>query len=263
MSVSFLGESPEYRAARDRLLDREIELRRLTESVAAERRRLPPGPVVREDYLFRGQGADGNALDVHFSDLFAPNKNSLVVYNMMFPRDRDDVRPGPKTGETAKLPLEVGPCPSCAALVDQLEGAAEHLLPRINCVIVSAAPIERMTTFAKDRGWKRLRLLSSLGTTFKNDYFGETAVGDQRPMLQVFQRDPETKDIRLFWSSELLYAPPEPGQDTRHVGTIEPLWNVFDMIPEGRGADWDEQLDYEAAAMMALPSTAFCRREGA
>ncbi|HEX2289042.1 MAG TPA: DUF899 family protein [Pseudonocardiaceae bacterium] len=32
--------------------------------------------------------------------------------------------------------------------------------------------------------------------------------------------------------SELLYAPPEPGQDPRHVGTIEPLWNLFDLTPE-------------------------------
>ena len=31
MSVSFPGESPEYRAARDRLLEQEIELRRMME----------------------------------------------------------------------------------------------------------------------------------------------------------------------------------------------------------------------------------------
>ena len=43
MSVSFPGESEEYRAARDRLLVREIELRRATEAVAAARRELPPG----------------------------------------------------------------------------------------------------------------------------------------------------------------------------------------------------------------------------
>jgi len=31
---------------------------------------------------------------------------------------------------------------------------------------------------------------------------------------------------------------------SRHVGTIEPLWNLFDLIPEGRGTDWYEQLSY-------------------
>jgi len=31
---------------------------------------------------------------------------------------------------------------------------------------------------------------------------------------------------------------------TRHVGTIEPLWNLFDLTPKGRGTGWDEQLSY-------------------
>ena len=62
------------------------------------------------------------------------------------------------------------------------------------------------------------------------------------PMLNVFRRDRGT--IRHFWGSELLYAPTDPGQDPRHVGTIEPVWNLFDLTPEGRGTDWDEQLSY-------------------
>ena len=43
MSITFPGESAEYRAARDRLLEQEIELRRAMEAVAAARRELPPG----------------------------------------------------------------------------------------------------------------------------------------------------------------------------------------------------------------------------
>ena len=43
MSTRFPGESGEYRAARDRLLKQEIELRRVMEAVAAARRELPPG----------------------------------------------------------------------------------------------------------------------------------------------------------------------------------------------------------------------------
>ena len=62
------------------------------------------------------------------------------------------------------------------------------------------------------------------------------------PMLNVFHR--EAGLIRHFWGAELLYAPADPGQDYRHVGTIEPLWNLFDLTPEGRGTDWDEQLIY-------------------
>src|SRR5205807_5843665 len=74
------------------------------------------------------------------------------------------------------------------------------------------------------------------------DYLAETAEGAQRPMLTVFHRDGDA--IRHFWSSELFYAPWDPGQDPRHVGTLEPVWNLFDMTPEGRPPDWDEQLSY-------------------
>jgi predicted dithiol-disulfide oxidoreductase (DUF899 family) len=63
------------------------------------------------------------------------------------------------------------------------------------------------------------------------------------PMLNVFRRDGDV--IRHFWGPELLYTLSDPGQDPRHVGTIEPLWNLFDLTPEGGSGDWDEQLRYE------------------
>jgi predicted dithiol-disulfide oxidoreductase (DUF899 family) len=34
------------------------------------------------------------------------------------------------------------------------------------------------------------------------------------------------------------------GQEPRHVGTIEPLWNLFDFTREGRPANWHEQFSY-------------------
>ena len=241
MGIRFPGESAEYRAARDRLLQQEIELRRAMEDVAAARRRLPPGGPVPQDYVFRGLGADGAPSDVRLSELFAPGKDSLVIYNMMFPRDPEDERPGPSSGRTASLPLLEGPCPSCTALLDQLDGAAGHVAQRVNFVAVGKAPLDHILGFAADRGW-RLRLLSSLGTTYNRDYFGETTEGHQRPMLNVFHR--EGQQLRHFWGSELLYAPTEPGQDSRHVGTIEPLWNLFDLTPDGRSTDWEEQLAY-------------------
>jgi predicted dithiol-disulfide oxidoreductase (DUF899 family) len=243
MRIRFPGESAEYRAARDRLLQQEIVLRRVMEDVAAARRQLPPGGPVPQDYVFRGLDAGGAPADVRLSELFAPGKDSLVVYNMMFPRDPEDERPGPSSGRTALLPLLEGPCPSCTALLDQLDGAAGHIAQRVNLVAVGKAPLDHILGFAADRGWRRLRLLSSLGTTFNHDYFGETAEGHQRPMLNVFHR--EQQQIRHFWGSELLYAPTEPGQDPRHAGTIEPLWNLFDLTPDGRSNDWEEQLAYD------------------
>lgn len=242
MDVAFPGESAEYRAARNRLLAQEIELRRAMEAVAAVRRRLPPGGVVPENYVFHGQGPDGSPAEVRLSELFAPGKDSLVIYSMMFPRAPDDDSPGPQTGQTALLPFAEGPCPSCTGLLDQLDGAAGHAAQRVNLAVAAKAPIKRVLTFAAERGWRRLRMLSSAGTAYNRDYLAENVDGEQQPMLNVFHRDGDT--IRHFWGSELFYAPADPGQDPRHVGTIEPLWNLFDLTPEGRGTDWYEQFSY-------------------
>jgi predicted dithiol-disulfide oxidoreductase (DUF899 family) len=240
--TSFPGESAEDRAARDRLLEQEIELRRAEEAVAAARRDLQAGGLVPEDYVFRGLGADGAPTDVRLSELFAPGRDSLAIYSMMFPRYHGDERPGPKTGRTAELPLAEGPCPSCTALLDQLDGAAEHVGQRMNFAVVAKTPLQRVVAFAHERGWRWLRVLSSATNTYNRDYRSETEDGDQMPMLNVFHRDGDT--IRHFWGSELLYAPTDPGQDPRHVGSLEPLWNLFDLTPEGRPTDWDEQLSY-------------------
>jgi len=148
MSITFPGESPKYRAARDRLLAQEIDLRRAMEAVAAARRELPPGGLVPEDYIFHGLGTNSMPTKVKLSELFAPANDSLVVYNFMFPRDRSDDRPGPRGGRTALLPILESPCPSCTALIDQLDGAADHVAPLVNLVVSAKAPIERVLAFA-------------------------------------------------------------------------------------------------------------------
>jgi predicted dithiol-disulfide oxidoreductase (DUF899 family) len=242
MGITLPGESPKYRTARDRLLDREIELRRAMEAVAAARRELPPGGRVKMDYVFEAAGADGAPTDVRLSELFEAGKDSLAIYSFMFPRDPGDQTPGPRAGETARLALAEGPCPSCTALLDQLDGAAEHASRHVNLAVVAKAPLPRVLAFARERGWRRLRLLSSAGNSYNADYFAETPDGVQRPMLTVFYRDGDV--IRHFWSSELFYAPPDPGQEPRHVGTLEPLWNLFDLTPEGRPLGWAEQFSY-------------------
>jgi predicted dithiol-disulfide oxidoreductase (DUF899 family) len=242
VSITFPGESPEYRAARDRLLEGEIELRREMESVAAARRELPAGGALPEDYLFDGRTADATVGPVRLSELFAPGLDSLAIYSFMFPRDPGDERPGPDAGETARLPLAEGPCPSCVALLDQLDGAVEHAGQHVNFAVVAKAPLERVLTFGDERGWRRLRLLSSAGNTYNRDYHAETAEGEQRPMLNLFHRDGDA--IRHFWGSELFYAPADAEQDPRHVGTLEPFWNLLDLTREGRPSDWDEQLSY-------------------
>src|SRR6059036_2930281 len=76
--IGFPGESREYRRERDRLLEAEIELRRAIERVAAQRRALPPGGPVEEDYRFE-EVAEGG--EVRFSELFESGQDTLVIYS--------------------------------------------------------------------------------------------------------------------------------------------------------------------------------------
>jgi predicted dithiol-disulfide oxidoreductase (DUF899 family) len=211
VEVTFPGESVEYRAARNELLTQEIELRRQMEAVAAARRALPPGGEIPEDYVFRGEGPDGKPTDVRLSELFAPGRDSLAIYSFMFPRDPEDDRPGPvREQESAKLPLAEAPCPSCVSLLDQLDGLVEHASQHLNFAVVAKSPLDRVLTWQRERGWRRLRLLSSADNTYNRDYLAETPEGAQRPILNVFHRDGET--IRHFWGSELFYAPWDPAR---------------------------------------------------
>jgi predicted dithiol-disulfide oxidoreductase (DUF899 family) len=244
MDLTFPGESPEYRAARNQLLQEEISLRRAMEAVAVARRNLPPGGLIPEDYLFDGLGPDGKPAKIKLSELFSPGRDTLVLYNFMFPRYPSDNRPGPTEGATAQLKLEDGPCPSCTAFLDTLDRAAPHLQAGgVNFAVIAKAPLDRVLAFARERGWHNLRLLSAAGNTFKRDYHAESPAGEQLPLMTVFHRD--GNQIRHFWSSEMFNTPADPGQDQRHNGTVEQLWNIFDLTPEGRPAQWHEQMDYD------------------
>jgi predicted dithiol-disulfide oxidoreductase (DUF899 family) len=240
--IRFPGESEAYRSERNRLLEAEVELRRAIERVAAQRRSLPLGGAVPEDYGFEAADDDGG--EVRFSQLFAPGKDVLAIYSFMFPRYSGDTRPGPASGETAKLPVAETPCPSCTSILDSLDGAAPHLARQLNLAVVAKSDPERIRTFARERGWRQLRLLSSHENTYNRDYHAETPQGDQIPILNVFVRD--GTGIRHVWATELMFAPRDEGEDPRHVDSIWPIWSVLDMTPGGRGTEPDfPQVDYE------------------
>ncbi|GFZ47041.1 hypothetical protein JCM24511_04267 [Saitozyma sp. JCM 24511] len=151
--------------------------------VAAQRRALPRGRLIKEDYVFES-AADGT--EVRLSELFVPGKNSLVIYNMMFPRWSEDARAGGPGGNTAELPLVEQPCPSCTSVVNGLEGCAFHVAERTNLVVIARTSPDRLRTYAQERGWRHLRLLSSRNNTLNRDYHAETPDVVQRAVLHVF-----------------------------------------------------------------------------
>jgi predicted dithiol-disulfide oxidoreductase (DUF899 family) len=228
-TVRFPGETDKFRRARNELLEAEIDLRRRTEAVAAQRRSLPLGGEVPTDYGFEeaSREADGTRT-VSLSELFEDGKDTLVLYSFMF------------------LPGENGPldsaCPACTSIIDALDGQAPHLTQLINLAVAAKVPIEQFREHAGTRGWRNIRLLSAANTTYNHDYYTETPEGSQRPIATVFVR--REGKIHHFWSSELAFAPADPGQHPRHVDFMWPLWNVLDLTPEGRGSSWHPRLQY-------------------
>jgi predicted dithiol-disulfide oxidoreductase (DUF899 family) len=220
-ATRFPGEKPAYRAARDKLLKEEIKLRRQIEAVAAMRRKLPLGGPLKEDYVFD----TGGGAAVHLSELFTDGKDTLLLYSFMF---------GPEMKSA---------CPACTSMLDSLDGQSPHITQRVNLAVVAKSPIERIKEFAAGRGWRNLRLLSSAENTYNHDYHGETEDGAQIPTMNVFAR----RKGRIYhtWSSELLFVPADRGQDGRHVDLIWPLWNLFDLTPDGRGTTWRPKLRYD------------------
>ena len=220
MNVSFPNESSDYRVARDKLLQAEIELRRRIAEVAEQRRELPLGGEVKEDYEFTELRDAGRIRPVKLSELFGAH-DSLFLYSFMY---------GPQAEQ---------PCPMCSSLLDALNGNAPHIKQRAGLAVVARSDIERVSEFAEQRGWHNLRMLSSHDNSYNSDYFAENAEGEQFPMANVFVR----RDGRVhhYWGSELFYADVD-GQP-RHMDLMWPLWNVFDTLPEGRGEDWYPSLD--------------------
>jgi predicted dithiol-disulfide oxidoreductase (DUF899 family) len=219
-SYRFPGESPEYREARDELLRAERDLRGQVERVAAMRRQLPLGGHVPRDYDFEEAGG----ARVKLSELFAPGKDTLVLYGFMYAPDK-------------------APCPMCTSFLDGLEGAAAHLAQRVNLAVVAKSSIARLQEYARSRGWDHLRMLSWAGTPFGRDYLCESSEGAQNTILHVFVRRPG--GVHHFWSTELNLMPAEPGQNHRHVDTMWSLWNVLDTTPEGRGSSWFPSIAYD------------------
>jgi predicted dithiol-disulfide oxidoreductase (DUF899 family) len=227
-AARFPGESGDYRAARDDLLRAEMALRKRMEEVAAMRRDLPLGGVVPEDYEFTEGGTDlddtASRRRVKLSGLFPQENASLVVYSFMY---------GPGMAKA---------CPMCTSFLDSLNATAPHATQRINLAVVAKSPIERIRAFARERGWRNLRMLSSADNTFNHDYHGETSEGSQIPAINVFVR--RGGKVHHFYGAELLYVPAEPGQNGRQADLIWPLWNLFDLTLEGRGTDWFPKLSY-------------------
>ena len=211
------NESDEYRQARQELLAEEIALRRHMERVAEQRRRLPPGGEVPEDYPFVAE--DGT--DVALSDLFGDH-DTLVVYSYMFGPSRQ------------------APCPMCTSMMGGFEHKIADVRQRVALAFTARSPIERLIEAKRARGWTNMPIFSDVSGDYTRAYV--SAEDADMPAYNVFTR----KDgvIRHFWSEEMSGDMADPDQDPRGAVEMDPLWLLLDTVPEGRGITWHPSLTY-------------------
>ncbi len=60
-------------------------------------------------------------------------------------------------------------CPMCSSIIDALNATVAHASQRMSLAVVAKSSLERLRTFARDRGWSRLRLLSSAGNNYNRE----------------------------------------------------------------------------------------------
>ncbi len=202
------------RAHRD-LLAKQKELTRLSDELSRQRRELP-WTQVQKEYVF--EGPEGK---VSLFDLF-DGRSQLATYHFMF---------GPDWVEG---------CPGCSYVTDHLNGTIEHLRARdVTLVLVSRAPLEKLTAFKQRMGW-RLRWVSSGGCEFNRDFgvtftkeevasgaktynFGTTAPhGEENPGLSCFYKDASGAIFHAYST----YA--------RGLEVLLGTYAILDRAPKGR-----------------------------
>jgi predicted dithiol-disulfide oxidoreductase (DUF899 family) len=208
MHLPEVVSASEWEAAQRELRAKEKELTRLSDALAAERRRLPRMRV-EKDYAF--EGPQGNARLV---DLFE-GRSQLVLYHFMF---------GPNQDEG---------CDGCCMFIDQV-GHPAHLHARdVTFAITSRASFEKLERFRARLGWQH-PWYSWGGGDFGVD-FGtsppepkEGAYQDGEGFgLSVFLRDGDEVYRTYFTQS-------------RGVEAVGPVWSFLDRVPFGRRETWED-----------------------
>ena len=213
MNLPEVVSEQDWQRAREELLAKEKLHTREGDRLAAERRRQPMHEITK-DYRF--EGPDG---EVTLLDLFQ-GRRQLALYHFMF---------GPNQDEG---------CDGCSMVVDQLTHPA-HLNARdTTFVLVSRAPLEKLETFKRRRGWEGIPWYSDGEGDFGIDF--DFSPPEPKPDehqdgemfgLNVFIRDDEGRVYRTYFTQ------------WRGIEAVGTVWSILDRTPLGRQEEWEETPD--------------------
>src|SRR6195256_2086489 len=141
-----IGTREEWRAGRDELAKLEAEHAKLGQRVTEQRRQLPWVPGEKEYQFDTEEGRKTLA------ELF-DGRSQLLAYNIMFGPD-----------------YELGACPGCSNLGDELDATRLHLNQRdVTLICFSRAPIDRLSAYRQRMGWQ-FSYVSTYETDFPFDF---------------------------------------------------------------------------------------------
>jgi predicted dithiol-disulfide oxidoreductase (DUF899 family) len=245
MALPEVATREEWLRTRKDLLDREKELKRAQDRLAADRRRLPMVEVTT-DYRFTGP--DG---EVSLPDLFE-GRDQLVVQHVMFDPTWDEA------------------CSACsAALAELSDGLLDHLRARrTTYVAISRAPYPKLAAVAAQRGWT-FPWFSSHGSSFNYD-FHVTLDAKVAPVEWNYRTADELQAAGQGWVTE------QPGEQPGYScfltdgGRVFHTYSTFargteqlgggyaflDMTALGRQEEWEEPKGRVAVTHGAMPNFA-------
>ena len=93
-----------------------------------------------------------------------------------------------------------------------------------------------------ERQWRHLRLYSSGQNNFNRDYAAEGPQSGDNAGFNVFTI--ANGEVHHRYGDEMGMETADPGEDPRGAPDLMPLWNILDLTPAGRGADWYPALEY-------------------
>jgi predicted dithiol-disulfide oxidoreductase (DUF899 family) len=174
-----IGTREEWQAAREELAKLEAEHAELSSRVAEQRRELPWVPVEKE-YVFDTE--DGKKT---LAELF-DGRTQLLAYNIMFGPD-----------------YELGACPGCTNLGDELDAPRIHLNHRdVTLICFSRAPIDRLIAYKERMGWD-FPYVSTYGTEFPFDFGLAIAPEQARQIPQLAEMIESPPDWLAEWGRQV------------------------------------------------------------
>ena len=190
------GTREEWEAARAELAKLEAEHAEREAEITKKRRELPWAPV-EKDYEFDTE--DGKK---SLAELF-DGRSQLLAYNIMYGPD-----------------YEIGACPGCTNLGDELDGTLVHLNHRdITLICFSRAPIDRLLAYKERMGWQ-FPYVSTYDTDFPFDYgfaMTEEQVEQVPEVKEMIENPPE---FLVEWSQQT-------GADLKDGLREGPSWHAF------------------------------------